>query len=209
MVMSKSQLAILLSKLSVFDSPEADKEQYPTDSEIAAEVLWSAYLLKDIDKKNIADFGSGTGILGIGALVLGAEKLFFVEEHKNSMKLSKDNLFFAEEQAKKDLVKKAVFLNERIENFKENVDVIIQNPPFGTKKKHADKIFLEKAFNKANVIYSFHKLETSIFIEKISEDYGFEITHKWDFSFPLKASQRFHKRRIHRIKVSCFRMQIK
>ncbi len=209
MVISKSQLAILLSKLKVFESPEVAKEQYPTDSEIAAEVLWNAYLLKDIDKKKIADFGSGTGILGIGALVLGAEKLFFIEDHKNSMKISENNLSFAEEQTKKNLINKAVFLNERIENFKENVDVVIQNPPFGTKKKHSDKIFLEKAFNKAKVIYSFHKLETKVFIEKISQDYGFEITHRWDFSFPLKASQSFHKRKIHRINVSCFRLQIK
>ena len=74
---SKKELAILLSKLKTFDTPKTHLEQYSTDSEIAADILWFAYQNKDIEGKKIADFGCGTGILGIGALNLGANKILF------------------------------------------------------------------------------------------------------------------------------------
>ncbi|MBU1205200.1 MAG: METTL5 family protein [Nanoarchaeota archaeon] len=207
MIKSKSKLAVLLSKLRVFETPKLRAEQYTTDSEIAADVLWQAYYLKDIENKTIADLGSGTGILGLGILLLGAKKVFFVESDSDSVKIAKDNLCFLEEKTGKKLSKKAVFLNKNIDDFNKKVDTVVQNPPFGTKQKHADKIFLKKAFSLAKVIYSFHKLETAGFVNKISEDYGFEITHLWKFDFPIKAIYSFHRKKIQRIKVGCWRMK--
>jgi len=207
MIKSKSKLAIILSKLKTFSSPDLMAEQYATDSEIAAEVLWNAFYLYDIENKTIADLGSGTGILGLGALLLGAKKVFFIESDKNSTKTAKENLKFLEEKLGIKLVKKAIFLNQDINNFNEKVDIVIQNPPFGTKQKHADKMFLEKAFSITKIIYSFHKLETERFVNKISEDYGFEITHLWKFDFPIKATYSFHRKKIQRIKVGCWRIK--
>ncbi len=206
MINSKSNLAILLSKLRLFEAPKLKAEQYTTDSEIAAAVLWQAYYLRDIENKTIADLGSGTGILGLGALLLGAKKVFFVENDKDSIKIAKENLAFIEKGTNAKLSEKAIFLNRDINNFNEKVDTVIQNPPFGTKQRHADKIFLEKAFSLADVIYSFHKLETEVFVNKISGDYGFGITSLWKFDFPIKATYSFHKKRIQRIKVGCWRM---
>jgi len=206
MINSKSNLAILLSKLRLFEAPKLKAEQYTTDSEIAAAVLWQAYYLRDIENKTIADLGSGTGILGLGALLLGAKKVFFVENDKDSIKIAKKNLAFIEKGTKAKLSEKAIFLNRDINNFNEKVDTVIQNPPFGTKQRHADKIFLEKAFSLADVIYSFHKLKTEVFVNKISGDYGFGITNLWKFDFPIKATYSFHKKRIQRIKVGCWRM---
>jgi len=190
MINSKSKLAVLLSKLGVFEAPKLKSEQYTTDSEIAADVLWQAYYLGDITNRIITDLGSGTGILGLGALLLGAKKVFFIENDKDSIKIAKENLAFIEKGTETKLSEKAIFLNQDINNFNDKVDAVIQNPPFGTKQKHADKIFLEKAFSLAKVIYSFHKLETERFVNKISEDYGFEITHLWKFDFPIKATYR-------------------
>ena len=73
---SKSSLAIILSKLKLFSKPQLNLEQYPTDSEIAAEVLWNAHMNDDLDNKVVADLGCGTGILGIGALLLHSKKGF-------------------------------------------------------------------------------------------------------------------------------------
>src|SRR3989344_1050805 len=92
MVGSKSSLAIVLSSLKVFEGPKVKAEQYPIDSEIAAEVLWQAYLLGDISKVSVADLGAGTGILGIGALLLGAEKVYFVENDSLALETAKENL---------------------------------------------------------------------------------------------------------------------
>ena len=89
---SKKQLAVSLSKLHVFERPAARLEQYPTDSEIAAEMLWFAYQRGEIEDRAVGDFGCGTGILGIGALFLGAKKVFFVDIDKNALKRLKENL---------------------------------------------------------------------------------------------------------------------
>ena len=80
-------------------------------------------------------------------------------------------------------------------------------PPFGTKKKHADREFLMKAFETADVIYTFHKTTSKEFIAKISSDNGFVVTHYYEFDFPLKMEHLFHKHRIHRIKVGCWRVE--
>src|SRR3989338_11601347 len=92
MIITKSRLAIILSKLRQFENPKFLDEQYTTDSEIAAMVLWNAYMSGNIKGKTIAYLGAGTGILGIGALLLGAKKVFFVEKDENAVKILKENL---------------------------------------------------------------------------------------------------------------------
>ena len=202
-MLSKSGIAIQLSKLRVFDNPSAKAEQYSTDSEIAAEILWTAYMSNEIEDKVIADFGSGTGILGIGALLLGAKKVFFVEQDLNAMTICKENL-----GAVKKLVSgKFELLHKDVSDFNEKVDVIIENPPFGTKKEHADKVFLEKAFKTSPTIYSIHKTSTKNFVIAIAKDAGFEVKCEYHFKFPLKATMKFHRKKMQKIEVSCFKLQ--
>src|SRR3989338_11710900 len=88
---SKSRLAIALSKLMVFRAPKVRAEQYPMDSEIGACVLWNAALLGDIKGKVSVDLGCGTGILGIGALLLGAKKVYFVDSDQVALETAKEN----------------------------------------------------------------------------------------------------------------------
>jgi len=197
---SKARLAVELSKLKVFDEPDIKSEQYPMDSEIGAEVLWDAYFKGDIENKVIADLGCGTGILGIGALLLGARLVYFVDSDKKAIELLKENL------DQFDIKDKTAILNQDVNDFNEKVDTVIQNPPFGTKTKHADREFLVKAFSIAKAIYSFHKSTSKNFIEKISADSSFRIANYYEFDFPIKAQHLFHKRRIHRIKVGCWRL---
>ena len=70
-MIKKSKLAIVLSNLETFRDPSAELEQYSFDVQSASTVLWNAYQLGDIEGKSVGDFGCGTGILGIGALLLG------------------------------------------------------------------------------------------------------------------------------------------
>ena len=84
--MNKKNLAIFLSRLNKVTSPSSELEQYATDPEIASFLLWKAYMAGDIEDKIVADFGSGNGIFGIGALLLNAKKVYFVEIDKKSIK---------------------------------------------------------------------------------------------------------------------------
>jgi putative methylase len=208
---SKSKLAVLLSRLKGFEIGKVRErlEQYQTDPEIAAEILWFAGFNKDISGKVIVDLGCGTGILGIGALVLGAKKVIFVDIDEKAIEIAKENLAFVEEEVGIKLSGKAVFIVENVEKFKpkEKVDLVLQNPPFGVKVKHADRIFLDKAMNLSPVIYSFHKIESKDFIDAISRDKMYKMTHFWSFDFPLKMTMEHHRRKIHRIKVGCWRLE--
>lgn len=204
--LSKSRLSILLSKLDVFEKAKAKLEQYPTDSENASFVLWSANMLGDIKNKTIADFGCGTGLLGIGALLLGAKFCYFVDSDKEAIETAKKNLEFAEKQTGMKLKDKSLFINSNIQDFNKDVDVIFQNPPFGTKQKHADMAFLAAAMANSSIIYSMHKTSTLDFLKKYLENKA-KITNIFRLSMPLKASMGFHRAKIKRIDVSCLRIE--
>lgn len=204
-ISSKKALAVALSRLKVFENPKVSSEQYSTDSEIAAEVLWNAYYNRDIEGKVIVDLGCGTGVLGLGALLLGASEVFLVDQDEASVALAKENLAKIKSEFKgENGLGKVHFLCQDVENFDQQIDTVIENPPFGTKIKHADKIFLEKAFTIANVVYSFHKLTSKDFIASICKDHGYAIANVFSFAFPLKKSQPFHEKKIKKIDVGCW-----
>lgn len=188
--MNRKTLAIELSKLKKLASFNPYLEQYQTDSEIAAEMLWIAYMNGDINNKIVADFGSGNGILGIGALILGAKKVLFIEIDTKSVKLLKDNLNSNPNFNKDDFE----ILNIDIKEFNQNVDTVIENPPFGVQKSHSDKIFLETSFKYTNKIYSLHKIESIDFIKELSEEFDFSVNAVLNMEFIIKKSMHFHKK---------------
>ena len=173
------------------------------DSEIGASVLWNACLLGDIEGKVIADFGCGTGLLGIGALLLGAKHAFFVDSDKKALETAKNNISKLKSEGYR--FGKPRFVCSDISRLEINANVVIENPPFGTKTRHNDIFFLEKALEIAPIVYSFHKSETLSFLGCFAAKKNSKITHVWGFKFPLKASFSFHRRQIHRINVSCLR----
>jgi len=204
-IRSKSGLAVVLSGLKGFERPKVRVEQYQMDGEIGAFVLWQAYMKGDIAKVSV-DLGCGTGILGIGALLLGGNEVYLVDNDKSALAIAKENYVKVKSEYK---IGKAHFLGKDIVEFDNNIDLVLQNPPFGVKVRHADKIFLEKAMEIGKVVYSFHKSDSKNFITKFVDEKNFKVTDVWDFKFPLKASFSFHSRRIKRILVSCFRLERK
>lgn len=197
--MSKKSIAIELSKLKVFENPKEKEEQYSTDSELASELLWNAFMLGDIKEKTVADFGAGTGILGIGALLLGAKKAYFVERDKKVIAILRENLI----KIKKDYD----VIEGDVADFNIKVDTVIMNPPFGTRKRNADREFLIKAFDIANTVYSIHLKGSENFLEKLAYDEGKSVTNVWDGGLQLKKTMKHHKRNVHRAKVVMVRIE--
>ncbi len=195
---SRSSLAIVLSTIKGFSKPKVRVEQYMTDSEIAATVLWDAYMKGDIKGKVIADLGGGTGILGIGCMMLGASKVYFVESESSAIKTAQENVENMESESLSE------FFSGDVSDFDKKVDTVIMNPPFGVKNEHSDKKFLKKAFEISSVVYSFHKSETKRFIERFAKSNNFDIKQVIEFEFPLKATMEFHEKKVEKINVSCF-----
>jgi len=181
-------------------------EQYSTDPEIAGEILWFAYMQGDIKGKIIADFGCGPGIFGIGAALLLAKQVFFVDKDSNAIKICMKNIGLISDKLNKPSFK---IIESDIDNFSQKVDVVLQNPPFGTKIKHHDRIFLKKAFEISDVVYSLHKITSNNFIEAFSKDSGFKLTHILPFKMNLKRSYDFHKKPKYAIDIACYRIASK
>jgi len=205
--MTKKELSIWLSKLEAFNKPEMMLEQHPTDSEIAGEVLWNAFMQGDIEGKALADLGCGTGVLGLGALLLGAKKAFLIDVDAEAVQIAMQNQAFLEKETGQKL--NAAFLIGDIMIFDEKIDVVIMNPPFGTKNKNIDTVFLLKAMDLAKTIYSFHKASTKEYIDRLIRESKFETTHYQEYVFPLKMSMLHHTKNIERIRVGLWRLKKK
>lgn len=203
--MRKKDLEVLLSKLQGFVKPKVKLEQYSTPSSIASDLLWDAYQKGHIEGKTIADLGCGTGILGLAALLLGAKKVFFVDLDAGALVTVKQNRVFLEKHL--DVKLSAVFTCGPLSSFTQKVDVVLQNPPFGTKNVHADQAFLERAMEVSPLVYSFHKFSTKKFVEAFAEQKHFHVVEVYRYRFPLKAQFEYHISRVKDIDVGCWCFQ--
>lgn len=202
-IRSQRDLSMELSKLKQFENPSWKLEQYTTPSHIASEWIWHMADQGEVAGKVILDAACGTGIIGLGLLLMGAKKVYFVDKDQDALRICMENY----ELVKKNYeIRDAEFVLTDITLFDEEVNIVVQNPPFGTKEEHADKAFLQKAFSIAPLVYSMHKYSTSKFVEAISKDHGFSIVHVWRYDFPIKAAFEFHQKPVKSVDVGLWKM---
>ena len=130
--MKLRHLAISLSKLQPHPCEDVDLEQYSTDGNIASQFISSIVSFGDLSPDSIiGDLGAGNGILGIGALKIGAKKCIFLEADKKACEILHENLVL------NNYNESGIIINEFLDtntNFPK-VDLIICNPPWGRQKK--------------------------------------------------------------------------
>ena len=203
-IRSKRDLEVILSKLKSFEKPSLQLEQYPTPSNIAAEWVWSMAMKREVAGKTIVDAGCGPGIIGLGLLLLGARKIIFIDKDQEALNLCQQNYNTLQQEYE---IGAAEFIAHDFSLFDGEADLVVQNPPFGTKQEHADKKFLEKAFSIAPLVYSMHKWSTQKFVEAVCKDFSFRITEVWRYEFPIKATFSFHEKPKQIIDVGLWRME--
>ncbi len=203
MAVNKKELAIFLSKLKPVAGEQAKLEQYPTPSEIAADAMWMAFISGDIEGKKVADLGCGNGVLGCGALLLGAKHVVFLDVDRKVIGVVRENVSLIEKQMKKAF--SCSYLLKNVDAFHEAVDCIIENPPFGVQTEHADRNFLAAAVN-AKAAYSFHKLDTKDFIEEFVRNHHKKAQLLKTYSFPLRRTMHFHTKNVYAVDVGLWRI---
>jgi predicted RNA methylase len=100
----------------------------------------------------VIDLGTGTGRLALGASMLGAEYVVGAELDEPALEVAAMN--------SRRLGLEADWLHANINSLRGQVDTVVMNPPFGTKRPHADIQFLQTALRIGKVVYSIHKAST-------------------------------------------------
>jgi len=91
-------------------------------------------------------------------------------------------------------------------NVLNKVDTVIQNPPFGIQKLHADRIFLKKALECGKKIYSLHRHyeKSREFLTKFIKKNGGKVEKIITFKFRIPYMFKFHKKPYVRYEVDLF-----
>ena len=198
--MKKKELEIKLQSVPDFSNPKPSLEQYLTPANIASDIIFTAFQFEDIKNKNVVDLGCGTGIFSVGVLITGAKQITGIDIDKECIEIAKD---YAEKNKMN-----IEFLVEDIDNYHNNVDTVIMNPPFGAQKSNlkADRSFIEKGFEIADVIYSLHLTKTVSFIEKLVNSLNGVINYSKEYTFPIKWMFDFHKKKEVKFDVTLLRI---
>lgn len=204
----KRHLEMLLERIPPHPHPDPGLEQYLTPAHVAAEVLWAARAMGDIEGRTVADLGCGTGILGIGAALLGAERVYCVDVDGGALEVAEGvaedlglgNIQFIEADIRDhgDLVKVTG-----------RVDTVIQNPPFGSQERAdrgADRVFMEAASAMGRVVYSFHMAGSEDFVRRYYEGLGGRVTHRLPVEFPIRRTYSFHRMEVSNVDVVVVRV---
>jgi putative methylase len=201
--MKQKKLEIMLQKVPFYENPNPYIEQYMTPANIAADVIFTAYGFGDIDDKKVIDLGCGTGVFSFGAKLANAKEVVGIDIDEGAIKIAKD---FSEEN-KQDIE----YIIKDVKDVDIKCDTVIMNPPFGAQKSNrwADRRFIEKGFKISTVIYSLHLSKTVDFIEKMVSSLNGEINYKKNYSFPIKHSQIFHKKKTVNYDVTLLRILTK
>jgi putative methylase len=197
-MMKKKELEILLETVEDIVEPDVDREQYSTPATVASQLLHFAFMNRDIEDRVVYDLGCGNGILGIGAKLLGAKEVVGIDSDRKVIEVANAN--------SKRLGVEVEFRRCDVREVEGKGDTVVMNPPFGAQRKniHADRLFLEKAFEIAPVVYSIHNAGSESFLRRF-------IPHatilRFPVAFPLKRRFWFHKKEKRFIGVDVYRME--
>ena len=200
--MKLKQLEMTLQKAKGYAKPRPSLEQYMTPAPLAARLLYHALMKGDIEGKSVCDLGSGTGVLAIGAALLGAGSVKGVEKDLNAVVVAQENaaLFGAEvEFITADVLDKT--LPEKIGS----CDTVVMNPPFGAQKIHADRPFIDLALTAAPVVYSIFNAGSTPFVKAYIRKRA-EVAEQVGSAFAIRRTFAFHTRDVLEFEVEILRL---
>jgi len=197
----KKDLEKFLSTVKPYPTPKIFREQYSTSSHLAASMLYTAaFTFKDIHGKRVCDLGCGSGRLSIGASYLGAEQVVGIDIDDSAILTAKRNAG--------EVSLKVEWVVGDIEVLRGRFDTVIQNPPFGVRRRGADVKFLRKALSIADVVYTIHKSgeQGRRFIGKVVEKTGSVTTNIIETSITIPHQFEFHRKSKYDVKVDIYRI---
>lgn len=201
-IIPRRRLEEALRRIRPHPHPDPELEQYTTPPKVAAELLFTArYIYDDIKDRLVADLGCGTGRLGIGALMLGAEAVVGVDIDSTAISTARENAVEA------DVSDRLHLLIGDVAPLRAVFDTVIMNPPFGTRRRHADIEFLDEALRIARAVYSIHKSSTREFIKRHIRRRGGRISALLKMEMEIPHMFRFHRKPRRLVEIDLYRIE--
>ena len=147
----------------------------------------------------MVDLGTGTGRLALGAALLGAARTTGIDIDPTAISVALENSKVAGLDVD--------WVVGDLEVIRGRFDTVVMNPPFGTKTKHVDKIFLKKALGLASIVYSFHKSATREHVLAYLGRSGAKVSAIHEYTLGIPRMFQHHKKRKHVVRVDCYRIE--
>jgi putative methylase len=200
--MKLKNLEMMLQRLAGFSGPRASLEQYQTPAPLAARLLFHALMKQDIEGRTVCDLGSGTGVLAIGAALLGARRVTGFELDERAVRVAQANA----ELLDADVAFVVADIGDKGFGAAAGpCDTVVMNPPFGAQKAHADRPFIDAALALSPVTYSIFNAGSTPFVKAYTEGRA-EISEKIGGAFPIKRIFAFHTKDMQEIEVEILRL---
>jgi len=201
-VLRKKRLEILLSKLKSLQFPKMELEQYSIPANLAAEMLYIASsIYDDIYGKSVLDLGTGAGRLAIGAHLLGAKRVVGVDVDPSAIAIARSNGV--------EVGVKIEWIIADIEAIRGSFDTVIMNPPFGTRMRHKDRVFLSKALDVGKVVYSLHKRSTRRYLLDFIASRDGVVQGLFELNLEIPHIFSFHEEEKYSVEVDLYRILIR
>ncbi|MGC8859753.1 MAG: METTL5 family protein [Thermoplasmata archaeon] len=194
--MDRRELEKIISSLKKLDRKKILLEQYETTPELVADIVFIA--INDIKDKIVADLGCGNGAFALASYLVGAREVHCVEIDRDAIEVALKN--FGGRDIK--------IHNMNVKDFNTRVDTVIMNPPFGYQIPGADRIFIEKALEISDIIYTIHHKGALPYIRKILDERG-EIEFEKDYKLNIPYGYSFHKSESRNIDVKMIKIRVK
>ena len=161
-------------------------------------MLWTIESsFQDIGDQIVCDLGCGSGMLSIGAVMLGAQLVVGIDIDEDALEISMQNRDDFEMNGNVELILADVTdVNGTLEQMHKKFDTVIMNPPFGTKRnKGIDMTFVKQALSLARTsVYSLHKTSTRQHVISKAKDWGVNAQVIAELKYDLPATYKHHKK---------------
>ena len=199
-ILRKRDLVRALERVRPHPHPKVFLEQYTIPAELAADILFTAaYTYDDIRGRDVVDLGCGTGRLGIGALLLGADRVIGVDIDGEAVAVARAN-------GESLGVSGAEWVLGDVNVLRGCFHTTVMNPPFGTRVRHGDRRFLEKALEISEVIYSIHKSSTRDYLLRFLKAHGARVDALFQARIAIPWMFEFHRRKRRWVEVDVYRI---
>lgn len=198
----QKHMEMIFSSLSPHPRPKLRFETYTLDSKSASYILSIAgHTYEDVTAKRVVDLGCGTGILAIGAALMGAKYTVGVDIDRDGIRVAKENA--------SRLGVDVNYVTGDIEVIHNSFDTTLMNPPFGSWSRGADVKFLKKALGISTITYSLHKRTPTIrrFLKNKISSFGKIVDRIFELEISLPRTFSFHKKKRYLVEVDLYRIK--